>query len=552
MTGLHFAHPLALALLAVAPALAAIFRYGDTRRRAALAQFGARPAPQRTRTAKRALVIAAAALMALAIARPVESPATAPSSTGDVVFLLDVSRSMISRDVVSTVAPNVVPIVALNAAPDRLSRAKQIIGDIAAQIVSQPAGQRLGLIAFAGNAAVLCPLTIDLDYFRETLDAASLDSVTRGGSRIGDALRFALNYGFDDVRRGSKDLVLLTDGGDQDSAPQLAAQALARGGIRLTVIGIGDPDRAVAVPLSENSNQPFLYNGAPVLTRLESGELRAMGGNYWEANSAFDPGGVVRHLAARAGAGGTEARGEYYPLLLVLAAILLALECLISERARRGTSLHNAGLRNAPRTVTAAMALAACALPMRAQSAAEWIQQGNGAFAIHEYEIAATCYRNAAAILPASPQVQFDLGIANYSDGSYAAAAQAFARAAGRATDPKLQAKSLLGEGNTFFRTATADNPLDAVHALQRAIELYTSALSADPKLQDAAYNLEIARKKLEDLKRQRRSEAAKDYATSSMRREQPMASDPNEILKDAKQRRTSQQPVRRPIATDW
>ncbi len=144
--------------------------------------------------------------------------------------------------------------------------------------------------------------------------------------------------------------------------------------------------------------------------------------------------------------------------------------------------------------------------------------------------------------LPAiRPQVQFDLGIANYSDGSYAAAAQAFARAAGRATDPKLQAKSLLGEGNTFFRTATADNPLDAVHALQRAIELYSSALSADPKLQDAAYNREIARKKLEDLKRQRRADAAKDYATSSMRREQPMASDPNEILKDAKQRRTSQ-----------
>jgi Ca-activated chloride channel family protein len=530
MTAVHFAHPLALALLAAAPALAATFRYGDTRRRAALAQFGARPAPHRKRTAKRALVIAAVSLMALAIARPVESAAAPPSSTADVVFLLDVSRSMISRD-----APS-----------NRLRRAKQIAGDIAAQIMSQPASQRLGLIAFAGNAAVLCPLTIDFDYFRETLDTASLDSVTRGGSRIGEALRFALNNGFDDVRRGSKDLVLLTDGGDQDSGPQQAAQALARGGIRLTVIGVGDPDRAVAVPLSENGNQPFLYNGAPVLTRLESGELRAIGGSYWEANSAFDPAAVVRQLtrrlatqlAARSAGGATETRGEYYPLLLALAAILLALECLISERTRRA--------------VAAAMALAACAFPIRAQSAEEWIRQGNGAFAIHEYEIAATCYRNAAGILPASPQVQFDLGIANYKAGSFAAAAQAFARAAGRATDPKLQAKSLLGEGNTFFRTAPADDPLGAVHALQRAIDLYSSALSADPKLQDAAYNLEIARKRLEDLKRRRRSDAAKDYATSSMRREQPAASDPNQILKDAKQRRTKQQPVRRPIATDW
>ena len=546
MTGVHFAHPWALSLLAAAPALAAIFRYGDTRRRAALAQFGsalpqfgARPAPHRTRMAKRALVIAAVALMALAIARPVKSIAAAPSATGDMVFLLDVSRSMLSRDV----APNL--------APNRLRLAKQIAGDMAAQIANQPAGQRLGLIAFAGNAAVLCPLTIDLDYFRETLDAASLDSVTRGGSRIGEALRFALNNGFDDVRRGSKDLILLTDGGDQDSGPQQAAQALARSGIRLTVIGVGDPDRAIEVPLSEHDNLPFIYNGAPVLTRLESGELRAIGGAYWEANGAFDTAAVVRQLArritARSGAGETETREEYYPLLLALAAILLALECLIPERTRRDT-----GSRNALRTAKAAMALAACAFPIRAQSAEEWILQGNDAFAMHEYAIAATRYRIAEGILPASPQVQFDLGIANYKAGDYTAAAQAFARAAQRAADPELRAKSLLGEGNTFFRTASAGDPLDAVHALQRAIELYSGALSADPKLQDAAYNLEIARKKLEDMKRQRRADAARDYATSSMRREQPAASDPNEILKDAKQRSTKQQIPRRTVPTDW
>ncbi len=151
---------------------------------------------------------------------------------------------------------------------------------------------------------MLCPLTIDLAYFRETLDAASLDSVTRGGSRIGDALRFALNNGFDDVRRGSKDLVLLTDGGDQDSDPQQAAQALARSGVRLSVIGMpGDriaPLRSRRFP--ENSNQPFLYNGcAPVPDPAgDPASLRAMGGcNYWEANSAFDPGGGWRHLAAR-------------------------------------------------------------------------------------------------------------------------------------------------------------------------------------------------------------------------------------------------------------
>jgi tetratricopeptide (TPR) repeat protein len=196
--------------------------------------------------------------------------------------------------------------------------------------------------------------------------------------------------------------------------------------------------------------------------------------------------------------------------------------------------------------------IAVCALPVRAQSAAEWIRQGNDAFAVKEYEAAATCYRHAASILPASPQVQFDLGVAMYKAGLYYAAAPAFAQAADRARDPKLQARSLLGEGNSFFRTASPSDLSQAIRTLERAIELYSSALAADPKIPDAAYNLEIAKKKLEELRRKRRSDAAQDYAISSMRHEEAATSDPNEILKEAKQRTTKQQMPRRTVATDW
>lgn len=529
---IRFAQPLGLLLLIVAPALAALFRYGDTRRRAALAHFGMDqmgPAPNRKRTAKRSLIIAAAVLTAIAIARPVKRNAAPPSGSGDMVFLVDVSRSMLSRD----------------AMPNRLRRAKQIAAEIAARISGhiglQPGGQRLGLIAFAGNAAVLCPLTIDQDYFREMLDGASSESVTRGGSRIGDALRFALSNGFDDVRRGSKDLILLTDGGDQDSQAPQAAQALARAGVRLTVIGVGDPERTIEVPVSETDLLPFFYNGSPVMTRLESAELRAIGGAYWEGGGAFDAAAVVRRIAARPDSR-DEVAQEYYPLLLALAAMLLALECMLSERA----SL---------RTVAAALALAASTTAVHAQSAAEWIRQGNDAFAGQQYEAAATCYRNAAGILPASPQVQFDLGVAMYRAGLYVPAADAFAVAADRARDAKLQAKSLLGEGNAYFRSSAASassNSQESVRALERSIELYSSALAADPKSRDAAYNLAIAKKKLEDMKRRKRAQAAQDYATSSMRHEQAATSDPNEILKDARQKSPKPQIPRRSVSTDW
>lgn len=530
MIGIHFTYPLAFVLWIVVPAMAAMYRYGDARRRAALAQFGARPVANRKRTAKRTMVMAAAALMAVAIARPIKPDAAPPPASGDAVFLLDVSRSMLSRD----------------AEPNRMRLAMQIAGAVTAIIGTRPGGQRLGLIAFAGNAAVLCPLTIDRDYFRETLDGASPESVTRGGSRIGDALRFALANGFDDVRRGSKDLILLTDGGDQDGDAPQAGQALARAGVRLTVIGVGDPERPIEVPVSETDAEPFLYRGSPVLTKLESAELHAIGGMYFEAGAASEVTNVVANVARRIAArpaGSNEVSQEYYPLLLALAAMLLALECMISERA-------------SVRKVMAAAALALCASPARAQSAAEWMRQGDRAYAIQQYAAAAACYRNAAGILPASPQVQFDLGVVMYKSGLDPPAAEAFARAAVRARDPKLQAKSLLGEGNAYFRTSAESeslgDPREVVRALEQAIELYTSALAADPKSQDAAYNLEIAKKKLEDMKRQRRNQAAKDYAASSMRHEQPATSDPEEILKDAKQKRTKQQIPSRVVATDW
>lgn len=90
-------------------------------------------------------------------------------------------------------------------------------------------------------------------------------------------------------------------------------------------------------------------------------------------------------------------------------------------------------------------------------------------------------------------------------------------------------------------------------HCLNFAIKsIYRGAPAADPKLRDAAYNLEIAKKKLEDLKRRQRSEAAKEYSSSSMRRELAATSDPNEIPKDAKQRCAKQEVPRRSVATDW
>ena len=90
----------------------------------------------------------------------------------DLYVMIDVSRSMLADDVV----------------PTRLGRAK---ADVSA-LVNRLEGERVGLIAFAGQAVVKCPLTVDYDSFRRALDELDPNSAPRGGTAIGDAIRKAL------------------------------------------------------------------------------------------------------------------------------------------------------------------------------------------------------------------------------------------------------------------------------------------------------------------------------------------------------------------------
>lgn len=528
MSFLHLANPSALLLLALVPALAALYIFGDARRRLALSRFftGAPPrtVSHKARRAKRALAIAAVALVAVAMARPARRlPAQPAPESGDIVFLLDVSRSMFTPDV----------------PPSRLRRARQVATSIARAASARWPGERVSLVAFAGATAVLCPLTVDLEYFGETLDSASSDSVAFGGSRIGDALHFALRYGFDDVRRGAKAIVLLTDGGDQGGPSSVTAEF--RGSdVQLIVVGVGDPGRQSPVPVSETIDAPFLYHGVPVMTSLDRDGLKALGGAYFEAGPMFETAGVLIRLAGRPAAAQTS--DEYYAWLLAAAILLLAIETSISDRA--------------PRKAAAAALALAFALHA-AETPQQWMKQAAEAWAIKQYEAAAQCYLNASNLAPASASIRFDLAVAYYHSNLYAAAENAFQAAAERAgKDKRLRAKSLLGAGNAEYRMAFDDSPQarGPIAELQSAIASYSEALREDPNLDDARHNLEIAKQKLEELKRRRRAQAEQDLARIQMRQAQTQAPPASaaEILQNARKKNAKSSPYRRTVSTDW
>ena len=111
----------------------------------------------------------------------------------ELLFAVDTSKSMLAQDV----------------KPDRLSRAKLAVHDL----VDKLDGDAVGLVAFAGNAFLQCPVTLDYDAFRESLDALDTKVIPRGGTDIAAAIREAEAV-FKTRTAAEKILVLITDGED--------------------------------------------------------------------------------------------------------------------------------------------------------------------------------------------------------------------------------------------------------------------------------------------------------------------------------------------------
>jgi Mg-chelatase subunit ChlD len=197
----------------------------------------------------------------------------------DVMIVLDVSKSMLAEDV----------------APNRLARAKAEI----AEMVRQLPGHRVGLVAFAGRAVLLCPLTPDHSFFNLVLRGVDPNSVSRGGTRIGEAVRVA-TAGFPSGP-GAKLVVLITDGEDHESYPLEAAKTAKGEGLRIVAVGLGSEEGSPIVltdPQSGAKTQ-MTHDGQAVVSRLDGETLRQMaaetGGAYVPAGtSALDLESIVR------------------------------------------------------------------------------------------------------------------------------------------------------------------------------------------------------------------------------------------------------------------
>jgi Ca-activated chloride channel family protein len=269
------ANPSALGLLWLFPVLWVVSIFSRRQQKRNLARLGSRSALLALTTVRRlrrfvrsTCLLLGLTLLTIGAAGPQwgEDPEREFAVGRDVVVVVDVSRSMLADDVL----------------PDRLGRARQALADLVAT-TERLGGHRLGLVAFAGQARVLCPLTPDFDHFREAalqLDpndprfaAKPTDVGVVSGTRIG--LGIAAAVGLHDVRyRAHQEIILLSDGDDPANDDEWAkGAALAKQhGIPVHVFGIGDPERDWTVP--GRDGKPLTRDGKPVLTRLREHPLQ--------------------------------------------------------------------------------------------------------------------------------------------------------------------------------------------------------------------------------------------------------------------------------------
>ena len=274
----------------------------------------------RRRQWKTTLIAMTGAFAVLALCRPTWDRTTPVASKGrDIIVLLDVSRSMHAEDL----------------SPSRREVAKSSLVEFAGRLRSD----RVGLIAFAGSAALRCPLTSDYDFFRAAVEGASPDSVTLGGTEIAKAIRFAIQRGFDDLSERSKHLLLITDAEDHGLGATAAAAEASRKGIRLDVIGLGNGKQGARIPLSDSGPIRYLtYQGQEVWSKLNEPEIRnladAGSGNaliIGEGKNADLGAGIDRLISGSRGKP-VVPRVQGFWIPLALAAVCLSCELSLSER----------------------------------------------------------------------------------------------------------------------------------------------------------------------------------------------------------------------------
>ncbi len=242
----------------------------------------------------------------------------------DVIIAFDISKSMLAEDI----------------APNRIDRAKHEIS----KFIDLLKGDRIGLVVFAGESFVQCPLTLDYGAAKMFLDVVTTEWIQIQGTSLADAIRQSTKA-FRTKSKKHKVLIVISDGEDHEGEAIDAAKDAAKEGVRIYTVGIGS-ESGVPIPLKKQSGN-IIYkknkNGDLVMTRLNSIILEKLAleakGKYFHAGTNLDLTLIYSEIAKMEkkdlGMNKLAVYEERYQIFLLIALFFLILEFIIPERIKR-------------------------------------------------------------------------------------------------------------------------------------------------------------------------------------------------------------------------
>jgi Ca-activated chloride channel family protein len=466
-----------------------LLRRSDAQRRARLARLGdptivARllpPAAMQSPKWRIARLGIAGALIGIGVAGPRwGTEQTIVRARGlDLVFALDASLSMMGTD----------------ARPNRLGEMKQEVRRLRAM----SRGDRVGLIAFAGRAYVLSPLTIDagaLDLFLDNLDPSV---VGQAGSSLAKAIHNGVNLLLLTKTGADRALIVMSDGEAFEPVEEVVAEARRAGqqGIHLVTVGFGTEEGS-RIPIREGATNTFKRddNGQIVVTRYHPEFLRAAAeaasGTFIEAGQGDKATRVRAALASlrrqqRVTSAGETRTPRYQWFLLPAILLLIADTLLVERRGRRRKDIPGAR-EAAPIAAMLLLMLGGCAGSNKNPAAAR-------AYHAKQYPRAAALYRSMISGGDRTAATMYNFGTSLLSADSLAPAAEALERAA-ETRDPEIRYRALFNLGLAHLKRGLALPPQQADEPLDAALGAYKKVLLLRSDDLDAKWNYELALRK--------------------------------------------------------
>ncbi|MBC2696597.1 MAG: VWA domain-containing protein [Desulfobacteraceae bacterium] len=383
----------------------------------------------------------------------------------DIVFLLDVSASMQAEDV----------------KPDRLERAKREITDF----LKIAAGDRVGLVLFAGDAFVQCPLTLDYDAIAMFLGSVSVDTLPVPGTDMGIGIKTALNA-FDFKSAIDKVIVMITDGEDNEGRGLQQTDNAIDKSVKIFVYGIGEPSGA-PIP-DETGGFKKDKKGNLILSKLNEKDLReiakATDGRYvrsvtgdLDLDRLYFEGIKIKTEAKELESGKIKIFEERFYIFTWLAFVFLVIEGLIGLKPGRAKLFS-----------IMAVLIICCGNSVWANENPEELYNQE------HYQKAEQAFIKKDMDHPKDVRNRYNRGCASFQNANYEGASAAFRSALKRTDDKQITFRSAYNLGNSLFKQGD----------FQGAAQAFKQAIKINPGDEDSRYNYGLALKTIEENRKQK------------------------------------------------